>query len=256
LTPAGNNKMGITKRNVIRKCGRRIYGGIYVTLGTDDRGLLTIEDTLIDPPVPIDAQKIGLSPIGVALIERGGVYHLLDWVGETHYPQPVDFIEEARRYGVSRRVPKTLDFAKLTHESRLIVVHPKAYIANYDLYYSKMPWRPDDWACRCDKPHHNTRSIPKEMCINLLWDDAEQDDSQSTHKHHDGYTLIEHATPMGDTYAVGERPFDIAPEYRLAIFASFPLDGITVIRDPFQGTHNAAAQTAGASGLNVSIEDE
>ena len=64
---------------------------------------------------------LGLSPIGVQLVERDGVWHILDWIGSEHYPNVADFLEEVRRFGLSRRLAKTVDFSKLTERSKILV---------------------------------------------------------------------------------------------------------------------------------------
>jgi hypothetical protein len=85
--------------------------------------------TLIKDPVEVfDPAEIGLSAVGVKIIEVDGVYHVFDWVGASHYPNAADFLEEAVRLGLSRRISKTADFEKLDSRSRLVLVHPKAYI--------------------------------------------------------------------------------------------------------------------------------
>ena len=64
-----------------------------------------------------------MSAVGVTLIERDGVTHVLDVVGREHYPAVELFVDEARRVGVSRRIAVTTDFERLTPDSRLLVLH-------------------------------------------------------------------------------------------------------------------------------------
>ena len=105
-----------------RGCGYRQRGGIYAECRVAEDGR-PIEYYLLDPAHPIG----GICKVGVSLVrgKKGDVAHILDWVGKTHYPYPVDFIEEARAMGVSRRIPKNFDFAALDERSRLILVHEK-----------------------------------------------------------------------------------------------------------------------------------
>jgi hypothetical protein len=112
-----------------RGCGWRIAGGVYATWAVDPvlvdmmRG---VQPFVFPRPFEVDVQALGISPIGVSMIERNGVWHLLDWIGEVHYQNVGDFIEEATRMGVSRRVPRSLDFSRFTNESRILCVHRHA----------------------------------------------------------------------------------------------------------------------------------
>lgn len=110
-----------------RGCGKsRDAGGIYMECGSFGGGGIPMS-MLIKDPVPLfDPESVGLSPVGVKVVEFDGVFHVFDWVGASHYPNAADFLEEAVRLGLSRRIPKTAEFSRLTAESRLILVHPKA----------------------------------------------------------------------------------------------------------------------------------
>lgn len=113
-----------------RMCGSsRIIGGLYWEWGTESLPA-SFEQCLIMPPIEIDVEALGLSPIGVKVIVRNGVTHLLDWVGEIHYPYLEDFIVEAARMGVSRRLHRNLPFANFSRESRLLLVHRKAILVD------------------------------------------------------------------------------------------------------------------------------
>jgi hypothetical protein len=96
----------------VRGCGTRVKGGIYAECKLSPFGM-PIEHFLIDPPNPIP-DDLGLTPVGVKLFERDGVFHILDWVGSAHYKNVADFIEETRNFGASRRLSKSTDFSKLT----------------------------------------------------------------------------------------------------------------------------------------------
>lgn len=115
---------------VPRGCGpARDEGGIYAEVGLSPVGL-PLSFFLVDPPIPVSCAALGLTPVGVTLIEREGVTHVLDWVGSTHYPNVADFVEETLLFGLSRRLPQTLDFARLGPLSRIILVHGRAHIDN------------------------------------------------------------------------------------------------------------------------------
>jgi hypothetical protein len=112
-----------------RGCGKsRDKKGIYMESGSESGGGLPMYTLICDPIKPINPGAMGITPVGVNLIEVNGVFHVFDWVGETHYPNAADFLEEAIRLGLSRRIGKHEDFSKLTTESKLILIHPKAIV--------------------------------------------------------------------------------------------------------------------------------
>jgi len=117
---------------VVRGCGRRIPGGIYFETGLSPFGV-PITEFLWDPPVPLEDPR-DVAAIGTQLQERDGVFHILDWVGEIHYPNVTDFIEEVKRFGLSRRLAETHDFSKLSSQSRILLIHPRAFIRNFKAY--------------------------------------------------------------------------------------------------------------------------
>ncbi len=110
---------------VVRGCGERTPGGVYVEAGLGVEGR-PIEDFLIDPPLPVPA---GLDLVNKPTLwqdERSGITHLLIWVGAEYYPWPADFIEEAKAHGVSRKLTPFLDFTQLSDQSQMILAHPRA----------------------------------------------------------------------------------------------------------------------------------
>lgn len=115
---------------VPRGCGSRQAGGVYLECGLSKNGL-PVETFLVDPPIiegeggAEDWYQPHRSPVW---FERAGVNHLVIWVGEEFYPNVFDFIEEVKVAGVSRRVPSSIDFSKLSADSRMIFVHPRAAV--------------------------------------------------------------------------------------------------------------------------------
>jgi hypothetical protein len=110
---------------VERGCGEREQGGVYCECGLSPYGS-PLEHFLIDPPQPL--------PEGLDIINKPqlwedpatGITHLLIWIGSEHYEWCSDYIEETRRFGASRRINPNLDLSRLTHESRMILAHPRA----------------------------------------------------------------------------------------------------------------------------------
>jgi hypothetical protein len=130
---------GLTARLAVRRgCGYRVRGGVYV----ESDG--PVETSLVEPPVeltPGEQQRLGLAAIGTRRIMRDGVVHLLDWIGEGHYPSVRTFLDEARQLGVSRRVSSLVDLSGLTASSRLLCVHRLAVPggAGYPAIFAAFP---------------------------------------------------------------------------------------------------------------------
>ena len=192
-----------------RGCGYRQPGGAYfaVPLGPGGR---PIEEFLIDPPVVIDQPaRLGLASVGVTLrIERNCVTHVLDIVGREHYPTVAALIDEARRLGVSRRAPRTIEFERITASSRLLLAHAHADIANAAEF-------PCDDRCPCHVPVHLAAGFA-DMCARLWW----------------------------------QEPLEAA-RHRPALFASFPIPQIEVVKDPAAGSHVSTSELASRAGVPV-----
>ena len=191
-----------------RGCGYRQPGGAYfaVPLGPGGR---PVEEFLIDPPVVIDdPARLGLASVGVTLIDRDRITHVLDIVGREHYPTVASFIDEARRMGVSRRAPRTVDFARITPASRLLLAHPHADVANAVEF-------PCERRCPCHVAEHLVAGFT-DMCARLWW----------------------------------EEPLEAA-RHRPALFASFPIPQIEVVKDDAGGSHVGTTETASRSGVPV-----
>jgi hypothetical protein len=199
--------MSLVTSGARRGCGYRQPGGAYfaVPLGPGGR---PVEEFLIDPPIVIDAARLGAASVGVTLIERERVTHVLDIVGREHYPTVASFVEEARRLGVSRRAPRTIDFGRIGERSRLLLAHPHADIANAAEFPCERP-------CPSRVPQHTAEGYA-EMCARLWW----------------------------------EEPLEAA-RHRLALFASFPIPQIEVVRDPVAGSHSDTVAAVSRSGLPI-----
>lgn len=215
---------------VRRGCGTRQKGGVYAETGIALPGEpgLPLEAFLNDPPVPIDLSAIGLTPVAVKLTQIGDSWHVFDFVGEIHYPNVADFLEEVRRYGVSRRLPRNLDYEKLTSASKLVVVHRKAWIENVEPYYrdyvkpAGVGWD----QCPRDLPQHLERD---EMCAGLYWQDLDPDEGEIQHT--DVERQILRVMPSF-SYFANEQPISEGQGYAPAIFASFPIHRLAVVNDP------------------------
>ncbi len=222
---------------VPRCCGERKEGGIYAECGLDGNAGKPIEHFLMDPPILL--HEMTLSSLGVLLIERHGVTHILDWIGEKHYPNVQDFIEETAQFGMSRRLSSALDFSRLTHDSRVLVVHRKAFIRNTELF--------PRWECPNGYGHHEPSRIGQEakdkrMCVGLYREDLVQ------------------GRPNGDrvtrelpslTYEGNASPEGV--KYGPAIFASFPISRFAVVRGGTSTQSKVAASRADIRVVEVDL---
>jgi hypothetical protein len=205
---------------------------------------------VLDPPVQIDQQAIGLQAIGVKMIERNGVYHLLDWVGTNHYPNVADFVEEAARWGISRRMPSNLRFDLLTPHIRLLLVHEKAYLDRRGGLIGSPQRCPTGIM---NHQHGEAGSVP--MCVRYWWDDLDADTGTLTRQ---GSMEVTRALAGGLSY-VGRRraaPLDNVPFRQPAIFASIKLGFLAVIRDRENQTHRPHCDRLLEQGVTYQLVNE
>jgi hypothetical protein len=187
---------------------------------------------VLDPPVPIDPEMLGLQTVGMKMVERNGVYHLMDWVGVNHYPNVADFVEEAIRIGVSRRVPSNIRIDLLTEDSRLLLVHERAQLDGRADMLRNGPFR----TCPMGRDEHN-HSVQGmvNMCARFWWDDLEGGTEVQT-----GGREVVRALADGHSYGGRRRLLGTAiPERMPAIFASLKLARFAVIVDRQNRTHEA-----------------
>lgn len=189
--------------------------------------------TLIkDPIASFDPDSVGLSPVGVKLVNIDGTWHVFDWVGAKHYPNAADFLEEAVRFGLSRRISKKEDFSLLSAESRLILVHPKAIVTGE---VEGVPPCPTE-----RHPVHSDRMDIQEA--GRLWVVGDPNTVSED-------SLLYEETPIWATHKVAEDEFDFRVrtmpgfEYNLAprpdgvtlspgIIMVAPIERISVVNDP------------------------
>ena len=130
-----------------RGCGYRIPNGLYLKVETSEYGK-PLEHFVIDPPIPYK-HEFTRSPRFV-WNKRTNAFDVIMWVGEKFYPMPWDFLEEARWIGISKRIPKNIDFSKISSNSRLILVH-KNVIPKFDYAVEKALWL-ETWCSSKHKP--------------------------------------------------------------------------------------------------------
>ena len=147
---------------VSRGCGDREPGGVYAESGLSAKGR-PLEEFLVDPPLPIPP---GLDlvnkpqvwqrmlPSGEAAQDVDGlpIYDLLIWVGAEFYPYCVDYLEETRQFGASRRLNPNLDLSLLSKSSRMILAHPLVINTAWQ------EQRPPE-SCKKEVPGHHTSIV-------------------------------------------------------------------------------------------------
>jgi hypothetical protein len=209
---------------------------------------MPVEHFLLEPPRLLDNEGLGLTPIGVSLLQVGETWHVVDWVGAQHYPNVADFVEEVRHMGLLRRLPKTLDFSKLTPQSRIVLLHARAHVDNWKEYENT-----DDFTC--PKLSGYPQKHPDGMCIATWWHDV---DDAVPAKKVDGvwtsHVAVTRGMPSFD-YRGYARPEDVKPAYKVAAFASFPITRLEVINDAEGKTHVPAVEAARKATLPVSVEE-
>jgi hypothetical protein len=238
-----------------RGCGRRQHGGIYLTCGLSPYGK-PVEHFLIDPPLAIDP-RLGISPVGVSIIERPDQPpHVFDWVGSENYPNVVDFVEEVRAHGMSRRAPKNLDFKKLQVGSRQVLMHARAIIKDPRAYQRDRMGNEEGYHWCPKRPNvEEHRPLRYEgMCAGLWWEDVEGAQQAGPFATH---------FPRSVTRTIGEteyhgwvRPPGVRPQYEGGMFMSLPITKIEVVSDPNAGTHEAALERLRGVNLEVALVPE
>lgn len=250
--------------DIERGCGKaRDKGGAYWELGFGPNGS-SMEAFVTCPPPAIDTQKLGLSPRGVKLLEtEEGVHHVLDWIGAVYYPNVTDFLEEVRRFGLSRRLELSKEqYALLTKESRLLAVHPAGWIStpgfhwanrigmNNEFFQGEYSWE----YCPCNVPEHKieiekiqelihqSNTLP--MCAGLWWEDV-----LFTNPIDKKSRLTIRAMPSF-SYRCALPPEGSHAHYP-AIVASFPLGRIAIVEDLDNQSHLEKAEKL--SDLNSAI---
>ncbi len=296
-----------------RQCGHRKEGGTYATCGLSPYGM-PLEHFVTCSPVPINADDFNLANVGVKLVDieepcevcQGAkpvkksvkaryvevcsschgtgtetVTHVFDIVGKEYYPNVADFLEEARRMGVSRRLEleDARQYARLSRRSRLMLLHHKAILGNPLPRVKETGYTEAVRLMRagCPKGLHELTGVDKKGallpdgyfsapapgCAALHWHLIEGGDAipedrtvpqggqtPKTHTPLDvpasGFVERKLASGSYRGYAI---PEGYKPEFSLGIFAVFPLTKIQVV-DP-DGEYEDRIDRAGNARLDV-----
>lgn len=247
-----------------RGCGSREAGGVYLTVGTSPFGR-PFEDFLFDPPKILPLEELGISPIGVKIIKFPGrdVYDVVDWVGATHYPNASDVVEEGQAFlqrgenPISRRIASNEHLDLLTKGSKIILVHPRAYLTNF-LELSQVLSRDhaerlDDDDCITHNLGHADRPAQggngKEMCIRDWWQTLIKGDDYGS------MPTDQHTCRMygSTTYLGYPAPQGFVPKYVPAAIGAFPLAGFEIVRSPDEEENERNIRSVSVSGLSYDV---
>lgn len=242
-----------------RGCGTR-RSGVYLEVGMGPGGR-PFDEFLCDPPVPLPAW---MTPEMLAnkatLVQRGGtgIVDVISWVGANHYPYLPDFLEEARRMGISRRVLPSFEFEKITpFESQIILVHPRAYNPDWQQHM------PID-LCLLNRPGHSTLTTdegnPRQgPCLYQLYNLIPADDGRPIGQ----MSSFDPAQPDSFMYqrAIGDTTYQYIPtgesaDLQPAIFGRFYLTGVALVKDAAGKVNSAAEEKLSRSRMPYYEADE
>ena len=216
-----------------RGCGRRQKGGVYLEVGLSDHGY-PIEHFLLDP---YQWTQSGHERFNVDRDQANVLDHVERALSQ------LATLWRRRRYGASRRAQKSLEFARLTPESRLLLSHSRAGVVNMRDY--------PDWTCPKDNPEHTREALLfGQTCAGVWWRDIEGGEPVEG----DTPGLVYREMPSFG-YLAHSRPGTVRAVYYEALFLSLPLTRIAVVRDD-EDAHLDALEAASAAQLPVEEVDE
>lgn len=173
-----------------RGCGYRKVGGLYIVdAGSgmpcckmpipltvcpccsagikQTRGWTWLDAAKMFPATPCSAgaiERVACPAANPAVMGKVGLL----WIGESFYPRPVDFLNEAANLGISRRLSK-VPRAYKAGETWVLFAHPKAIQTPHEVYEDAGAWsvkRPEG-ASRAKVEHGDTTRETKEEAERL-----------------------------------------------------------------------------------------
>jgi hypothetical protein len=271
-----------------RECGSRVEGGTYAVVPTSPNGT-PIDNFLLCKPMIINREEYNLSNVGVRLVDveqvcslcagdpkfsKGvltcdlcfglgteTVTHIFDIVGQEYYPNVADFVEEARRLGISRRLELETanEYARLTPRSRLFLLHHRAGILNPKNILTQMQETERERLYRAGCPkglaihsrkqkeigddwinYVSAEAFNPPGCSALYWNVLEEGASLIPEFDEINQNLDETGNAFRETrfaerklksgsYRGYTLPLEVKPDYTLAVFGIFPLGRLEVI---------------------------
>jgi len=253
---------------VMRGCGSRKKGGIYLECGLSEFGK-PAEEFLVDPIQRINPIQFGLTAINQRMIQDPeGIYHILDWIGQDSYPNPTDWFEEVRRFGMSDRTELNQDeYALLTpFKSNVLAVHKRAWV-NYSGTAARSLEAIDPRVAMSADPYlyswdycpkgyyeHDTTNpqyapIDFVCCAGVMWSDLLRFESD----YHGNGRETRRIMPSFSYWGALATTFY---EHQPGIFARFPITRIVVIKDPDDNTHEEQVKKLLGTKVPCEIVDE
>lgn len=190
-----------------RGCGYRPQDSLYLCVETSPFGV-PIEYFLVDPVVSWSGEQLR-APMFVE--DSKEVLHIILGIGSTYYPFVSDFVEEARRYGVSKRVPLNFQVERLTPDkSKFLLVHPRAI--------PRFPYEAPD---QCPKKNDHEHE-----CIGALWSLSALKDFGKVHALKDKSDYSRLILTPSCLYLVEKpaKPTEFIDKYSAGIILAFPLN--------------------------------
>lgn len=245
-----------------RGCGWRKLGAAYATNYPEpEKDPLDLDHMLLCPPWrPWEKSptEIGVVPQGMRVLPRivngvsTGIWDLWDWIGEDSYPYFPDFFEEARVYGTSRLVPKTIPFKLLTPESRHLFIHARAIIED------PLPFLENRYHlknCPSHIEYHDKPDIANgvfDHCTGLLWEAV---DVMKKEGERDHPVALPRNRPEGEAPTCGYKacfpPFHTKVKWQSAVLAWTTIQQFEVVEDPIDKKHEDALRIIAESGTNI-----
>jgi hypothetical protein len=162
-------------------------------------------------------------------------------------------LEEGRLYGFSRRVPRNLDFSKLTRGSRILLVHARGLLSNAEALH---PYFDDDKLRYHCALYSKTRSRehlhdPSSPCSRDAYAVA-----PATEVDAEALRYTRRFTESVSYTVYPPSPEAPEPKFRSAIIASLPISNISVIKAQ-NGSHLMTLEKVKGmvGGINVEEQD-
>jgi hypothetical protein len=181
---------------------------------------------LVDPPLPLSPAAFGVQALGVKdFVDENGVTHLIDIVGAEHYKEVTDYITEAQRMGISRKLSSAFPFDRLTADSHLYLAHSRGRVGNHRQFETVAGFT-------CPGGHQ-----AGDDCVHLAYHAGDRD------------AQGQRSLPGGpyDMRPLGEHP----GKFGMAIFMRVPITHLTVVEGPNKEMLTDRLKLAQASGLPV-----
>jgi hypothetical protein len=184
---------------------------------------------MFDPPILMrNPSDWGVTSQGLTWVEQNGVWHAIDWVGQMYYPNAADVMEEAFSGNGSGLLPLNdkEHIAKLTPQSRRLLVHPRGWLYNareFKRDLAPIPGR----SCILKSGKERTKHLSKSTdidCASLHWQSVTDNWTAYSGEKRLGQVTV------GDTKYTAARPPDgIVPKWGVAIIGWLPIDEIHIV---------------------------